>query len=94
MANSPILQQKYKAHFDLPKNSALRLHKAQYRNRHYGSTLTHAPPKKQNWAYTALENKQTAKHVQKYLRISFFPFWWVCSYAENLGVQSTPKLYE
>ena len=74
MANSHTLQQKYKPPFDLPKNSVLRLHKAQYRNRHDGGTLTHAPPKKQNGAYCTLENKQTAKHVQKYLRWLVFSF--------------------
>ena len=37
MANPCTFQQKQKPCFDLPKNSVLRLHKAQYRNRHYGS---------------------------------------------------------
>ena len=60
MATARTLQQKYKPHFELPENSVLRLHKAQYRNRHYSrevARLTHVSLKTQNQAYSGLENK-------------------------------------
>ena len=37
MAIARILGWKCKLCFELPENSVLRLHKVQYRNRHYGS---------------------------------------------------------
>ena len=65
MVNTHSLQQKYKPHFEFPRNSVPRLHKVDYRNWHYGSRgrgarLTYVPLKTPNWAYSGLENKQTA----------------------------------
>ena len=61
--NTHTLQWKYKCHakFELSKNSMLRQHKAQYRNRHYSSKrlwdLHNMQPKTHNGAYSGLENK-------------------------------------
>ena len=59
IVDTDTLQQKYKPHFELPKNSVLRLQKAEYRSWHNGSErLWDVPPKTQNWAYIfQTENK-------------------------------------
>ena len=67
----------YEPRFELPENSVPVLHKAQHRNtlRQQDLHVIFMPPKTQNWAYPGLENKGTAKYVQKYLwlYINFFP---------------------
>ena len=60
MAYNHTLQQKYKPHFQLPKNLVLRQHKLQNKSRHHSSERlqdSHMPPKTQNWVYSGLENK-------------------------------------
>ena len=52
--NAGTLQRKYKPRFEWPENSVLRLHKSHARGR---KTYIYVPLKKQNWAYSGLENK-------------------------------------
>ena len=62
--------------YKLPENSVPRLHKAQYRNWHYGCEVvkcTHAAEKHTFKLGIFWPGKQTAKHVQKYLWS-----WWCC----------------
>ena len=54
-----------------PDNSVSRLHKRAKQKPILRQLevmrLTHLPPKTQNWGYSGLENKQTTKHILKYL---------------------------
>ena len=89
MANA---QWKYKTRFELPKN----LHKAQYRNQHYGSErswdldMCHLKPRTGHildWKTNKPQNMDRNNYI---FVCEIFVFW----YAENWGVQNMPKLYE
>ena len=77
MENTHTLQWKYQPCFELPENSVSRLHKAQWRNWHYGSVrlwVLHVPLKTQNWKTNELQNmsRNTYEHRVFSLNFHFF----------------------
>ena len=90
MANAWTLQHIYKLHFEVPENSAMRLHKAQYRNWHYDSKMLqylHVPHK--NNKIPELGIFWTGEKMSRNMCDHF-----LCACAKSLGVQNTPKSYK
>ena len=91
-----------------PDNSLLRLHKAQYRNHHYGSErsrdlhtchLKPTPKHTLDWKTNEPQNMSWNNYdFCSWCGVCFFSlspsfFFLSFSYAENLGIQNTPKSY-
>ena len=94
MANARTLQQKYKPHFELPENLVPGLYKAQYTNWTYGSErlqdLHMRSWKPRNWHVPDWKTDDTQNVSRNIYDCIFLRFL----YAENLGAQNMPKLYE
>ena len=103
------LQQKYKPGFDfeLPQNSVLRQHKAQYRNQNHGSdrswdwNMHHKKPEVGMFWPGKQTKPQKCLEIFLIFSSAFFLFFFlllsfvvIFSYAENLSVQNSHKLYK
>ena len=78
MENTHTLQWKYQPCFELPENSVSRLHKAQWRNWHYGSVrlwVLHVPLKTQNWKANELQNMSRNTYEHRVFSLNFLFFF-------------------
>jgi len=72
MVNAHTLWQKYKPHFELPKNSVLRLHKAQYKHHTMAARHMHAPPENPELGILQTGNQMNCKTGLEVFMIMFF----------------------
>ena len=94
IANTCTLQWKYKPHFEMTRNSILRLHKAQYRNRQWQwnvETYTGTTENPEQGIFWTQKQTNCKMGLEIFMTI-FCPFQFL--YAENLSIQNTPKWYE
>ena len=103
MAHAHTLQWNYKPQFELLENSALRPHKAQYRNWHYSSERSRDPHMchRKHWAQPIWDRKQTNLNIFLKLFMIFFSsssscYFFPCifSYTEDLRVPRTQHIWD